>query len=192
MTTNNATNTINVVSGVGLAYQKILSLTASNSPALEFTGLSTLYRAYCFKVDRLQVASSAGLYMLSGASASYDTGGYTNISQRVSTASGPTRYASSDGGASEVRLTADVGIGTSADAGWQGTVDLIGQKFVGQPAAVTFAAIFYNENEGSRAHINGSARLGDNVGSGNTDRVKFFFNGQNIAAGTITLYGLLA
>ncbi len=193
MTTNNATNTINVVSGVGLAYQKIgPTQTASNSPLFEFTGLTNAYSSYHIVLNRVApVDSDVPLYMRTGTGGVYSTSSYTNLINFVDSQDGQGAYTNSDGGGSEVRLSVNYGVNNgSGDHAVCGKIDLYSMSNAAGPGIIDMHTFFYRGASSARRVMTQGGCRGDS--SGATDCVKIYFSTGNIASGTAILYGLLA
>lgn len=188
MSTNNACDIINVVSGLALAGQRISTQTASTSPTIDFTGLTNTYASYLVVMNRVAPdTNNASFKMLTGNGGTYSTSSYTNLLNLVKT-SGQTSYINSDGAGSAVEISATQGVSSSStDHAVCGLIQLYSVANNSAPAVIQLNA-FGLTNGGDRWLAQGGCR-GDS--SGATDCIQFKFSSGNIASGTFTLYGLL-
>jgi len=170
----------------------IESQDASASATLDFTGFdATKYDSYVFELSNLVCsAASNGLFMRtsSDAGSTYDsTAGNYNYALRImDMLTGETVDLAGDNNSTVAMLSDDTGLGETVDgaSGYSGTVKIRGPHL----AKATFIGIDGEyETATEFVKVSGGAVR---TALADVDAVRFQFSIDNIASGTITMYGL--
>ncbi len=173
---------------------KISSSTASSSSSVDFTGLSSTYRAYVVVLSAITPATNAvGLRMLTSTNngSSYDTGasdyGYYNGAVAFSGSS--ITETSTAAAAINISTTiAGSGLSNTAGFGFNGTV------YIHNVSNTTDRKIFTWHGGCTYSTPTGATFVGTGSrhSTGDIDAIRFQMSSGNIASGTFTLYGLRA
>ncbi len=185
MTTNNASNIVNVTSGSNVAWVKVQSLVASNSSLLEFTIDATTYRSYEFILESIQpVSNTTALVCQVKTGGSYYTGtDYVSILFYNSSGGAVTLLNNQTG--SYLQLIKNSLNNDQSLGGILRTHALPNGSF-----GMQCTAEWYDSTGGYRVSSSGTLRYGAGSGA-NCTNIKFYMSSGNISAGTITQYGQL-
>lgn len=170
-------------------WRLISTATASSSPTIDFTGLSTTYFYYSIIIDMVIPATDgASLYMLTSSNngSSYDNsaGNYWYAVQFLSASTGvssPINSASAD----LINISGQLGNDTNEHGDF--IIDAI------NPAGTSITSFSWRTVKwtasGDKFHVSGS---GERISAATVNALRFIMSSGNIASGTFKLYGLKA
>ena len=184
MTTNNASNQLNLPSGLVAASVPISVQTASGSTSIIFSNLnSTLYRMYYVIMNRiLPTTNGDNLGLQFGNGGAFDTG-YDVLGNYVTDApAGPSNQ--HVGGANLITVTVGGISNGSPDHSYYGLVNIWGINDGSNSPQAQYTGAWYNGS--NRVQLQGQGRKGA------TDyaQVQFLMSSGNILSGTFALYGI--
>lgn len=190
--TTNGSGTLSWGSASG-SWTKISSSTASASATIDFTGLSSTYKAYMVVLDHVAPATDDVALLVRTSTnngSSYDSGASDYIYYVDGVQSNAAANGTSSAGATSIALTssgAGSGIGNSTSESISGYVHIIGHSTAAYGQLVwqtvfsnTVPRLVYNNGAGQR------------VTAADIDAIRFLMSSGNIASGVFTLYGLTA
>lgn len=184
---------ISGVAGIGGAWELIGTATASNSAAVEFTGLSSSYFMYMVVIDQLVPANDdVGLWMRTSTNggSSYDSGStdYAWSMFMLAADGSPSPNPQGDDSDSEISVCGFIpGIGNAANESCMVIVNIF------NPSGAGFTKIVgqgtFEEDGGDQVMVNSA---GIRLSAADVDAIQFLMSAGNIASGTFKLYGLVA
>jgi hypothetical protein len=167
----------------------INTYTPSAVASQSITGFnSVLYKDYMVITEQLKPASNnVGLLMQTstdgGSNFDGGAGNYDWAASYILVGTGVSGTGSNS--ATEIGLSASVGCGNGTNDFFDGRIT------IQNPGATAFCNLFwqatFNNSVDAKISINGGARR---LASADVDALKIYFNGANIASGTIRFYGL--
>lgn len=174
-------------SGPSGAYQKISSQTASSSSTIEFTGLSNTYSAYKLIITGLEPQVNGADFLMrcsTNNGSSYDSGNnYNSSGDRPSSAGSNNTYA-------VVNQSAMVIIDNLYYAAPFTNCEVTLYNAGNSSANFMFAAL--GATVSSPAQFGGFTEFGQYYVTNNVNAIQLLMSTNLIAAGTFTLYGILA
>lgn len=174
------------------SWVKISSTTASSSSTIDFTGLSSTYRAYKIVITNLVMGTSdVELYFRSSTNngSSYDSGAsdYAHLRHNIYNSSGTTTSSLTAGDDTDDKIVLCGALSNSSAKAAFVTIDIQDPSFVGY-----FNILFqtYGGTSGNASQY--STGGGRRSTSADVDAVRLYPSSGNFASGTFTLYGLVA